>query len=165
MRILVVGVGNVLRGDDGFGVEVAEVLGGVDLPAGVEVHEVGIGGIHLVQELLTPADGLIVVDAVDRDCPPGTLVVLRPDVPDLHALEAGDRRTQLADMHYAEPGRALMLARGLGVLPEKVVVVGCQTGDPDRLGQGLSTPVAAAVPRAVEEVRRILREWTTTAGG
>src|ERR671911_368262 len=47
-RILVAGVGNVLRGDDGFGPAVAELLAGV-LPQGAEVIETGTGGIALLQ--------------------------------------------------------------------------------------------------------------------
>ena len=63
MQILVAGVGNLLRGDDGFGVEVARALEGRSLPPEVRVVETGIGGIHLVQEMLTPADALLVIDA------------------------------------------------------------------------------------------------------
>ena len=57
-------VGNVLRGDDGFGPAVAERL--TDLPEGAEVVETGIGGIALLQELLAGCDGLVLIDAVDR---------------------------------------------------------------------------------------------------
>jgi len=54
MKILIAGVGNLLRGDDGFGVEVGRrLLTGNDLPSGVKVLEAGISGISLVQELMT----------------------------------------------------------------------------------------------------------------
>ena len=56
MRVLVAGMGNELRGDDGFGVAVTHLLEGRDLGAEVTVREFGIGGIHLVQELLTKYD-------------------------------------------------------------------------------------------------------------
>ena len=50
---MVVGVGNVLHGDDGFGVEVANRLAADEsLPPWVHVAETGIGGIHLVHELM-----------------------------------------------------------------------------------------------------------------
>ena len=62
--MLVACVGNVLRGDDGFGPAVTERL--ADLPDGVEVIETGIGGVALLQELLAGCDGLILIDAVDR---------------------------------------------------------------------------------------------------
>ena len=69
-RVLVAGVGNMLRRDDGFGPAVAASLAG--LPPGVAVVETGIGGVALLQELLSGYDGLILIDAVDRGAAPGT---------------------------------------------------------------------------------------------
>jgi hydrogenase maturation protease len=154
----VVGVGNLLRGDDGFGVVIAQRLERADRPPGLRVLEVGIGGIHLVHELLERARALIVVDALDLGRPPGTVVVMQPDVRDVHALTPQQRLDELADMHYATPDRALMLARALGVLPETVWLVGCQPRDADRLGEGLSPEVEAAVEPAIAEVRRLLAD-------
>lgn len=156
MRIVVAGFGNVLRGDDGFGVAVVRHLQERDVPAGVEPLDIGIGGIHLVQRLLDPVDGLVVVDAIDVGRAPGTVVVLRPDVEDVRDLPWNERSDALADMHYATPERAFLLARGLGILPPSTVVVGCQPLDAGRLGEGLSTRVAAAVGVAADEVRRVV---------
>jgi hydrogenase maturation protease len=101
---------------------------------------------------------VIVVDAVDVGREPGSVVVLHPDVKDVYALTPQQRLDELADMHYATPDRALMLARALGVLPQTVWLVGCQPRDADRLGEGLSPDVAAAVEPAISEVRRLLAE-------
>lgn len=158
MRVLVAGFGNVLRGDDGFGVVVAQRLLDESIPDGVEVMDVGIGGIHLVQELLDGVDALVVVDAIDLGRPPGTLLVIRPDVRDVSGLAPAQWRDELADLHYATPERAFMLARALGVLPDSTLLVGCQLADPDQLGQGLSPEVARAAEAAVVEVRRIVAE-------
>lgn len=158
MRVVVAGFGNVLRGDDGFGVTVAQVLLAAGPPSDVTVLEVGIGGIHLVQELLVPAALLVVIDAVHLDRPPGTVVVMRPDVTDVSKLPLMQRRDQLADMHYATPERALMLARGLGVLPEKTWLVGCQAGDVEQPSVGLTSVVAGAVESAAHEVRRLVSD-------
>lgn len=146
------GVGNVLRGDDGFGVEVAQRLAELPLPEGVRVVETGIAGIALVQELQEGWDCVVIVDAVDHGRPPGTVLVIEPDVVDVAALSWAERHDLLADMHLATPERALMLARALGVLPNRVLVVGCQPVDTDTLGWGCSPPVAAAVEVAVAEV-------------
>ncbi len=153
MQILVACFGNVLRGDDGFGVVVAQRLVEDGVPPGVRVLDIGIGGIHLVQELLDPVDALVVVDAVDVGRPPGTVVVIDPEVTDVAALPIDQRRDALADMHYATPDRAFTLARGLGVLPPVTVVVGCQPLDAQRYGEGLSEPAAAAVDAAITAVR------------
>ena len=170
VRIVVAGFGNVLRGDDGFGLEVVTRLASKALPEGVVVLDVGIGGIHLVQDLMgEPADGLVVLDALDAGREPGTLLVMRPDVLDVRTLDVHARRDHLADMHYATPERALMLASGMGVLPERTLLVGCQPSDPDAIGEGLSVAVASAVEPAVAEVRRIVSDmgirWPVSPAG
>ena len=150
--MLVAGVGNLLRGDDGFGVEVAQLLQRDAAPGGVRVLDVGIGGIHLVQELHDRFDALVVVDAVELGRPPGTLVVIRPTVREPSGPD------DLADVHYANPERAFMLAGALGVMPATAWLVGCQPLDAERVGEGLSTEVAAAVEPAAAEVRRLVTE-------
>ncbi|MGQ0743033.1 MAG: hydrogenase maturation protease [Acidimicrobiales bacterium] len=152
MKILVAGVGNVLRADDAFGCVVAQRLEAMDLGEGVNVIETGIGGIALVQELQSGYDALVVVDAVDRQREPGSVMLIRPDVVDVHALTPEARADILADMHLATPGRAMMLARALGVLPAEVLMVGCQPVDPDSVGTEISAPVLAAIDIAVAEI-------------
>ncbi len=154
MRILVAGVGNVLMGDDAFGVEVARRLADMELPAGVQVAETGIAGIALVHELGEGFDALVVADAVDRGRAPGTIMVIEPEVVDVHTLSLEERHDLLADMHLATPERAFVLARALGTLPANLIMVGCQPEDAHTPRQGLSAPVAGAVPVAVAEVYR-----------
>lgn len=163
-RRVVACFGNPLRGDDGFGPAVAERLRDEPLPPDVAVLDVGIGGIHLVQELLRGVDVLLVVDAVDLGRTAGSVVVQRPDVLDVAALAPDVRRDQLADMHLATPERALAMARGLGVLPATTLVVGVQTADAQRYERGLSAAAAAAVPVAVAEIRRLLESGEAPAG-
>ncbi len=155
-RIMVVGVGNVLHGDDGFGVEVARRLQAGPLPAGVTVAETGIGGIHLVHELMAGYDALIVIDTVDRGRPPGTVMVIEADVIDVEPMPVEQRHDLLADMHLATPERALMVARAVGVLPERTIMIGCQPVEIETLGIGLTAEVSQAVDTAVTEIHRCL---------
>jgi hydrogenase maturation protease len=147
-RILVAGVGNVLRGDDGFGAAVVSRL--ADVPEGVEVVETGIGGVALLQELLAGCDGLVLVDAVDEGRPPGTVVVIEPDVQEAE---------HVADVHLVNPQRVLSMAKAMGALPPRVRIVGCQAGGVDELGGPLSPEVEGAVAAAAAEVREIARAW------
>lgn len=157
VRVVVAGFGNVLRGDDGFGVEVVRRLQLEPVPEGVELLDVGLGGIHLVHVLGEQADGLVVLDALEEvERPPGTLLVVDPDVVDVDTLSPMARRDLLADMHYTTPDRALMLVRALDLLPARTLVVGCVPANVDELGEGLSRPVADAVEHALIEVRRIV---------
>ena len=159
MRVLVACFGNLLRGDDGAGAVLAGQLRAQHPPPGVEVMEVGIGGLHLVHELLTPADGLIVADAVDLGRPPGTVVVMHPEVPDARLWSPAEQQEHLVDAHYATPEQALLLARGLGVLPERTLLVGIQTDGTGYWGEQLSDKAAAALPAAAAQIRRIVREF------
>lgn len=161
MRILIAGAGNVLRADDGFGVEVARRLQEVALPEGVRVVETGIAGIVLVNELQEGWDAVVVVDTVDLDRPPGNVVLIDPDVVDVNALSWSERHDLLADMHLTTPDRALMLAKALGVLPARVLEVGCIPVDPHGVGETLSDPVLAAVDIAVAEIVRHVNELTS----
>jgi hydrogenase maturation protease len=155
MRILIAGVGNVLRGDDGFGVEVLHRLeheiGGV---AGVTFYESGIAGIGLVQQLLDGYDALIILDAFDHGAVPGTIFVQEPDV---HALAAPGRTCETVDLHQADPEAVLRLAAALGALPHRVWVVGCQAAACDEWGTGLSEPARRALPLALRQVHSLLR--------
>lgn len=156
-RVLVAGIGNVLRGDDGFGPAVIQALAaGGGLPAGVRVVELGIAGIALVHELMDGYDALVLVDAVDRGGAPGALYVLEPTVPEVAALAGLERRALAADMHQAVPGPALVIARAVGALPPLVRIVGCQPAATDEFATELSPPVRRAVPAAVAAIRALL---------
>lgn len=160
MRVLVAGMGNELRGDDGFGVAVTHLLEGRDLGAEVTVREFGIGGIHLVQELLTKYDALLIVDAVRRDSVPGTLHLLEPTVVDIADLPDEIRRDFLADLHWADPGRVLILAKALGVLPPRVLILGCQPQDVEDLTLVLTPAVEKSLPRAMLAIDEALARLT-----
>ena len=157
-RILIVGVGNVLHGDDGFGVEVARQLADRELPPGVTVAETGIGGIHLVHELMAGYDALIVIDAVDHGRPPGTVLVIMPRIVDVHDLPLDQRHDLMADMHLATPDLALMIAKAVGVLPERTIMIGCQPVEVEKLGVGLTDVVRHAVQAALVEIDRCVAE-------
>ncbi len=150
-RVVVAGIGNIFLGDDGFGVEVARQLTGVALPAGVEVIDVGVRGVHLAYDLLDGCDLLILVDTAARGAPPGTVSLLEahPGV-----APAG---APLIDPHSLAPDDVLALLRRLGGQPARTLVVACEPAD---LGAGmeLSAPVRAAVPEAVRLIEAILKE-------
>lgn len=147
VRTLIAGFGNVLRGDDGFGVEVIRRLRERAPMADVELMEVGTAGILLAQELLTPCDRLIIVDAMTRGGGPGTVYVVR--------VESVDTIAEV-DLHLAVPSRALALAKALGALPAEVFIVGCEPAEVDELTTELTPPVEAAVDAALGRIEGLL---------
>lgn len=148
-RTLIAGFGNVLRGDDGFGVEVVRRLGEQREHDDGEVAllEVGTGGIHLAQELLSGYDRLIIVDAMTRGGAPGSVYVVAVD-----GVEPAER----VDMHLVIPASALAVAKALGALPPRVFMVGCEPGEVDELTMELTAPVREAVGVAVRRVHELL---------
>jgi hydrogenase maturation protease len=150
-RMLVAGFGNLLLGDDGFGVRVLERLSKSALPPGVELLEVGTGGLNLVLTLMGGFTDLVVIDAVRHGRPPGTLCAFQPGAPGRTSGETG------VDPHFAEPTRAMGLAAALGMLPDRVTVVGCEP-ESCELGMELSPAVAAAVDGAAEAIREMIAD-------
>jgi hydrogenase maturation protease len=155
--VVVAGIGNVLRGDDGFGPAVVQAFEAAgELPAGVRTVEVGIGGMGLVHELLEGCDALVVVDAVDRGGTPGSLYVLEPDVPEVDGIPEAERRFVATDLHEIVPGRVLVMAQALNVLPPTVRIIGCQPAETEEFSMELTPTVARVVPAAVEAIRSFL---------
>lgn len=153
MRILIAGVGNVLRGDDGFGIEVLHQLERTLVAEGVEFFESGIAGISLVQKLMDGFDALIIIDALDRGAAPGRVFVLEPDA---ESLKTPPTTHEATDLHQADPEVVLRMAAALKVLPPRAWIVGCQAADCDELGAPLTEAVARAVPVAVARLREIV---------
>ncbi len=156
-RVLVAGIGNVFLRDDGFGVEVAQRLlrrGG--LPEHVEVVDVGIRGVHLAYQLLDGYAGLLLVDAMHRDGPPGTLYRLE------HSYDGPPQQAGIqVDGHDMSPDvvlgllRELAAATGVDSPVGRVLVLGCEPATTDE-GIGLSAPVAKAVGPALAVVDELL---------
>ncbi len=160
-HVLVAGIGNVLLADDGFGVEAARLLAQRELPAGVKVADFGIRGLDLAYELQEDWDAVVVLDAVARGASPGTLTLIEHDQDDEAPAGAA------LDPHAMDPLRVLALARALGAVPPRVLVVGCEPAvvvppDDEQVVMELSPPVRAAARRAVDVVEQLIAEegWT-----
>jgi len=155
-RVLVAGVGNVLRGDDGFGIRALERLrsGKLARSPSVRFWESGIAGISLVQELMDRYDGLVVLDAVERGGAPGELFVLEPDLDALR--EPKSEHPQSVDLHETKPEAVLRMAAALDVLPERVWIVGAQPETCDELVERLTPAVQRAVDTASARVEEVL---------
>jgi hydrogenase maturation protease len=148
-RVLVAGIGNVFRSDDGFGPEVARQLSRLPWPDGVRVVDYGIRGMHLAYDLLDPWDALVMVDAVPDRGQVGTVAVL-----EIGAGHVG--RDIQVDAHGMDPATVLATLAALGGhLPPRTLLVGCQvaeTGD----GMGLTPLVGTAVGAAARAVRSLV---------
>jgi hydrogenase maturation protease len=152
-RVLVAGIGNVFLGDDGFGVALARRLG--DLGDGVDVVDYGIRGMDLAYAL-SEYDAAVLLDATPRGGAPGTLYVIEPD---LEALDVAP------EAHGMDPVKVLALARALGGLPPRVLVLGCEPltrfdESSEEIVASLSEPVEAALNGAERLLGELLEELT-----
>lgn len=140
--------GNVLRGDDGFGIAVLRRLEDAGVAGrDVELLEVGTAGIRLAQELLRGYDRLIVVDAVAGGRAPGSV-----SIEEVLSVEPATE----VDMHEAVPARALAVAQALKVLPRSVFIVGCEPEGVDDLTTELSPALRVAVSEAAGRILELI---------
>ena len=106
-KILIAGVGNELRQDDAFGIEFVRAWER-DMPAinRINTMEVGIAGIHLVQELHTGYDMLILADAVDYKKEPGMIFIEEvEELSDIELMPLDQKREFLSRhaLHKSNP--------------------------------------------------------------
>jgi len=149
-RILVLGIGNILWADEGFGVRVLEALDRDHaFPDTVTLLDGGTQGLYLLP-YLEEADGLVIVDAVDYGLPPGTLHELEDEqVPAVLAA----RKVSLHQTGFQEILGLLALR---GHTPKRIVLVGVQPEVLDDYGGGLTATVAAKVEPAAARVLEVL---------
>lgn len=149
LRVGVIGLGNVLMGDDAFGPWVVQVLlADYDFPDGVDVQDLGTPGLDLVP-YLTDLDALVLVDTVRADAPAGSVRLYRRDDLLRHAPQPR--------LSPHDPGvkEALLTAEFEGRGPHEVLLVGAVPAQ-TAMGVRLSSPLRDAVPLAVREVLREL---------
>ncbi len=149
--VLVLGVGNILLGDDGAGVYLVTRM--QQLGAGgsgtVELLEGGTRGLALLGDI-AGRSGLVLLDAAALGAAPGTVHVRR----DGEVLGLSHRG---CTAHEGNAGELLAAARLLGELPPRLILVGIE---PLLLetGIGLSEPVRRAIPAALEAARQAVEE-------
>jgi hydrogenase maturation protease len=152
-RILVAGIGNIFQGDDAFGCEVVRQLkpGAFD-GAAVAVTDFGIRSYDLAYALTDGYDTVILVDAVGRGQPPGTLYLIEP------CVEGSNEGA--VDAHSMNPVAVIQMAHSLGGVKGKLYLVGCEPGvlDSDSGEMGLSAEVGAAVPQAIAMIESLVKE-------
>jgi hydrogenase maturation protease len=159
--LLIACVGNIFKGDDGFGVEVARRLAEGPHLEDTEIVDFGIRALDLRYALLEEHRGTIIVDATQRGEPPGTLYVVEPEV----GGARGDGTLPPLAPHDVDAAEVLceLGATRCG----KILLVGCEPESfgEDRGGRiGLSDTVAAAVPKALSLIASLASTWPQRIG-
>jgi hydrogenase maturation protease len=148
---LVLGLGNILLGDEGVGARVAQRLQALyHFPEGTRVLDGGTLALDLLPDV-EDTDRLLVIDAVDMGAAPGEVIrIVDENVPVFLSVKVSPHQMGLADI--------LSAARLRGRYPEKLVLWGVQPGMIDTTLE-LSRPVAAQVDALVAGVLADLKQW------
>ena len=150
-RACVVGIGNVLLGDDGFGPLAVEMFRcKYECSSNVEILDLGTPGLDLAPYLYA-ADLVIIADAVHAQEKPGTLCIYCED-------ELVARRAQLR-LTAHDPGvrESLALLRLAGHAPSELIIIGVVPESCD-LGKGFSPSVLSTSSLAIDNIARLLVE-------
>ncbi|MBU1362550.1 MAG: HyaD/HybD family hydrogenase maturation endopeptidase [Gammaproteobacteria bacterium] len=152
-RILVLGIGNILWADEGFGVRCVEALNaGWEFPPQVTVMDGGTQGLYLLP-YVQEADCLLVFDAVDYGDEPGSLrVVVGDQVPRF----MGVKKMSLHQTGFQE---VLMAAELTQKLPAELVLVGVQAEQLEDFGGSLRDVVKAQMVPALNIALDWLEKW------
>ena len=122
-KTLVLGLGNVIMGDEGVGVHVVRTLEKHTLPSNVECLDGGTGGFILL-EPLQAADHIILIDATDDGNPPGTVTRTTPRFssdypPTLTAHDIGVK--DLLDAFYMKSGEREVVLYAISIDPKQPI--------------------------------------------
>lgn len=151
MRVVVLGIGNILLSDEGVGVRAVERLEQeYELPEGVAALDGGCSAMEMLEDLEN-LDGLIVVDAVYAHQAPGELVHLEGDeVSSFFRTRMSPHQVGLSDV--------LASLELTGRAPKQRVIIGIKPVSMD-LSMDLTPQVAARVPEMVGRVIDVLNGW------
>ncbi len=152
--VLVLGVGNLLWADEGFGVRCVErFTADYALPDGVEAMDGGTQGLALAN-ILAEAKRILIFDAVDFDGAPGDLVTVRGD--DVPRFVAGKK----VSLHQTSMMEVLAVAEFMAEeAPGAITLIGCQPAELEDYGGGLTPIVSARVPEAIAAAADELAAW------
>jgi hydrogenase maturation protease len=140
-KVLILGVGNVLLGDDGFGVHLINSFIDTQFPPNVQILEAGTVSHQLIP-LLRELDHLIVVDAIEAGDQPGSIFRFSPEDMRFPA-------EPMASLHQISLIDVLGMAELTGGKPD-TIIIGVQPKDVSTWSLELSDEVRAAFPKVKE---------------
>ena len=151
---LILGIGNVLWADEGFGVRCVEHLAEtLSYPDTVKILDGGTQGLYLLP-FLEEAEVMVVFDAVDYGLAPGTMKIVEgEDVPAF----MGAKKMSLHQTGFQD---VIATAQLMGYCPEEIMLIGVQPVELEDFGGGLRDATAARIPAAVQ----IARDWLAARG-
>jgi len=148
-KVLILGVGNLLLKDDGFGVHLIKELEGTPFPENIQLLEAGTVGHQLIP-LFREIDHLIVIDTVEASDSPGSIFRFSPD-------DMNFPSEQKVSLHQISLIDVLQMAEMTGAKP-KTVIISVQPKDISTWGLELSDEVKASIQKVKEIIFKELKK-------
>ena len=136
-------MGNILLRDEGIGVRVVQAMERMALPPDVEILDGGTAGVDLL-DVLADRRKVVVIDAIDGELAPGTVLRLTPD-------ELAPRNEPGVSLHDLGLLETLALAGQLNAAPREVVIIGVRPHSVE-CGLDLTAEARRLVPQVIDLV-------------
>lgn len=149
MEILILGIGNVLLGDEGIGVHCIKYLEKQKLPTNVHLLDGGTGGFHLL-EYFQKYSRIIMIDATMDGNPPGTIKIISPKFSNEFPNVLSSHDIGLKDL--------LETATLLGTFPQ-IILITVSISEIQTMNLSLSKEVESAIPSIIEKINELLKNF------
>ena len=148
MRTLVIGVGNLLRTDDGVGIHVIKAL---DLHTGVDTLDAAMGSVEIL-EAMRGYDRAVIVDAIETGAEPGTIFRVN--------LTKGEEPPVITHSHGTDLITTLRLGRQLygEEMPGEIILLAVEAEDTTTIGDKPTPRVRAAIEETINVILAITSE-------
>jgi hydrogenase maturation protease len=147
-KVLILGIGNYLMGDEGIGVHVANRLQNESLPAEVDIVDGGTGGFHLLEYFET-YETIILIDATLDNNPNGTIRLIKP-----RFAQDFPKAMSTHDIGLKDMVSALQL---MGKMPTiHLFVVSIESLQ--QQGIELTAEIEAVIPSLIEKIKKLVTE-------
>lgn len=150
MKTLVIGIGNLLRSDDGVGHHVLNALRNEHISVNIELRECATG-FDILNEIIG-YESVVIIDAIRSGRETGTVYRFSPDElkvkPTLHTFSS----------HEADFLTMLELGKRLfpGKMPQEITIIAIEVGDVTTISEKCTPAVEKAIPEAVELIKGLL---------
>jgi hydrogenase maturation protease len=141
LKTLVIGVGNLLRCDDGVGIHVVNRIN--EVASYIDTLDVALGSIEIL-EAMKGRDRVFIVDAIQTGGEPGTIYRVN--------LSRGEDPPRITHSHGVDLLTTLKLGDSLfpGRMPREIVLLAVEAEDITTLSESCTSKVQAAIEKAVE---------------
>ncbi|ADX82249.1 hydrogenase maturation protease [Sulfolobus islandicus] len=154
-KILIAGFGSYYNGDDLLGIVVADELRKRLMNRCVKIVNIVSNGIEFIHQLMSDNFNLvIIIDTIVKNSSAGTMHIIELGPKDIVDYEKID---EISYLHKLDPGLTLVIAKSLNILPNKVVMIGCEPKNLNSLE--MSAEVIECRKRVIEEIETLIKNY------